>query len=157
MHYVSAASSFTEKILKLAIMQHQSGAFSTLPRAPIIHLTTGDFKGPQKSTKMLFVCCEKSTQIITTDFFSRLYDGTSKDYPNGIMMLLFLLNLNTTYELTYHQKVIYKHDQYVGEETCMCIHGLQDLNATVKLTDSQEISLGMLLPSLLASQSMSWP
>lgn len=94
---------------------------------------------------MIFVCCEKSTQNATTEFFSKLYDSTPKDYPNGIMMLFIPLNYTILYEPTYQQKVIYNHEQYLGDETCMCIHGLQDLNTTVKLKDSQEVSLRMLL------------
>jgi len=106
---------------------------------------------------MIFVCSEKSKQLYATDFFSNLYDGTEKEYPNGIMMLFIPLNPNIMYEPSYHQKVIFNHEQYLGEETCMCIHGLQDRNTRVKLRDSQEVSLRMLLRSLPESQGMSRP
>jgi hypothetical protein len=143
--------------LKLAIIQLPSWVFPTLPNPLVIHLTKGDFKGPQKSTKMIFVCSERSTQTTTSKFFSRLYDGTSTEYPNGIMMLLIPLNPNIMYKPSYHQKVIYNHEQYLGEETCMCIHGFHDLSTIIKLKNSQEVSLRMLLHSLPASQGMSWP
>jgi hypothetical protein len=39
----------------------------------------------------------------------------------------------------------------------MCIHGLQDVDTIIKLKDSQEVMLFMLLRSLLASHCMSRP
>lgn len=78
--------------LKLAIQEHPSWVFLTLSQPPIIHLTKGNFKGPIKSTKMMFVCCEKSKQLHAAEFFSNLYDGTAKEYPNVIMMLFIPLN-----------------------------------------------------------------
>jgi hypothetical protein len=87
--------------LKFAKMQHPSWVFLTLSQPPMIHLTKGDLKGPKKSTKMLFICCEKSKQVHATEFFSTLYDGMQKEYPNGIMMLFIPINQSIMYEPTY--------------------------------------------------------
>jgi len=64
---------------KMAITKHPSWSFPTLLEPPIIHLTKGDFQGLENSTKMIFVCSEWLTQVEVRDFFSKLYDGTSKD------------------------------------------------------------------------------
>jgi hypothetical protein len=47
-------------------------------------------------------------------------------------MLFIPLNPSITYDPSYCQKVIYNHEQYLGEETCMCMHRLEDLNSTIK-------------------------
>jgi len=143
--------------LKMAITQHPEWSFPTLPEPPIIHLTKGDFRGPEKSTKMIFVCAERSKQVEAGDFFSRLYDGTSKNYPNGIMMLYIPLNDNIVYEPAYRQKVIFNHEHYLGNEAALCIQGLSDLNTKVTLKNNTEVTLRLLLRSLPASKGMWTP
>jgi len=140
--------------LKMAIVQHPLWSFPTLSEPPIIHLTKSDFLGPEKSTNMIFVCSGRSKQVEVGDFFSRLYNGTSKDYPNGIMMLYIPLNDNIIYEPEYRQKVIFNHEHYLGGEAALCIQGLADLNTKVILKNNTYVSLCLLLRSLPASKGM---
>jgi hypothetical protein len=141
--------------LKDAFLKNPSWSFPSAPRPPIIHLTKGDFKGPSKSTKMIFVCSEKSRQLEASHFFSTLYDGTPKEYPNGIMLLFIPLSNTIHYDNLYRQKIIFNHEQYLGEEDILAIHGLANLDTTLTLKDQQVITLRILLKSLPATQGMS--
>jgi hypothetical protein len=104
---------------------------------------------------MLFVCSKKSCQHKVAHFFSTLYDGTSKAYPNGIMMLFIPLHDNI--EASYCQKVIFNHNKYLGDETALAIQGLNNLSTIIKLKNDQTVSLWMSLHSLPATQGMSTP
>ncbi len=139
---------------KMAITKHPSWSFPILLEPPIIHLTKGDFQGLENSTKMIFVCSEWLTQVEVRDFFSKLFDETSKDYPNGIMLLYIPLNDNITYEPGYRQKVIFNHDNYLGNEAALCIQGMADLNTNAVLKNSTQVSLQLLLRSLPAPKGM---
>jgi hypothetical protein len=143
--------------LKTAIINHPSWQFPTLDTPPAIHLTKGDFKGPNKSTKMIFVCAERSKQIEAAPILLALYDGTSKEYPNGIMLLFIPLHNGIQYEPSYRQKVIFNHKQYLGQETATSIHRLRDLDTPVKLRNDQTVTLRLLLRSLPVSSGMSHP
>jgi len=143
--------------LKEAIQTHPSWSFPSMENPPVFQLTRGDFRGPQKSTKMIFIQAERSTQHLVGEFFSKMYDGSSKPYPNGIMMLFIPLYDNIQHEPAYRQKVIYNHERYIGEEEAICIHGLQNPNIGVKLKNGQNVTLRMLLHSIPATQGMSRP
>jgi len=110
--------------LKEAIQAHPSWSFPSMQQPPVFQLTRGDFRGPKKSTKMIFVHAEHSKQWAVGEMFSRLYDGSSKSYPNRIMMLFIPLYDNIQHEPAYRQKVIYNHERYIGDEEAICIHGL---------------------------------
>ncbi len=143
--------------LKAAIQEHSMWTFPSMQTPPIIQLSKGDFRGPKKSTKMIFVHTERAKQHEVGKVFSKLYDGTSKQYPNGIMMLFIPLYDHIIHEPSYRQKVIYNHERYLGEEEALCIHGLQDFNMIVTLKNGQHVSLRMLLRSIPATQGMSRP
>ena len=143
--------------LAQAIQEDPSWKFPQLERPPIIQLTRGDFRGPKKRIKMIFVQTERTKQHEVGKFFSQLYDGTSKQYPNGIMLLFIPLYDNIRHEPAYRQKVIYNHERYLGEEEALCIHGLQDFNTTVQLKNGQHVTLRLLLRSLPATLGMSRP
>lgn len=143
--------------LAQAIQDHPAWKFPHMDNPPVILLTRGDFRSPKKSIKMIFVQTEKSKQLEVGKFFSSLYDGTPKNYPNGIMLLFIPLYDHIKHEPAYRQKVIYNHERYLGEEEAFCIHGLQDFNTTITLKDNQKVTLRMLLRSLPATQGMSRP
>ncbi len=143
--------------LTQAIQQHPSWQFPQFETPPIIQLSRGEFRGPKKSIKMLFVQTERTKQHEVGKFFSQLYDGTSKQYPNGIMLLFIPLYDHIHHEPAYRQKVIYNHERYLGEEEALCIHGLQDFNNTVQLKSGQQVTIRLLLRSLPATLGMSRP
>ncbi len=97
--------------LKEAICKHSSWVFPLASRPPVLHLTKGDFKGPKKSTKMIFVCTERSRQLEVAGVLTNLYDGTTKEYPNRIMLIFFLLHDNIQHDSTYLQQIIYNHEK----------------------------------------------
>jgi len=71
-------------------------------------------------------------------------------------MLLFIPLSNTIhYDNLYRQKIIFNHEQYLGEEDILAIHGLANLDTTLTLKDQQVITLRILLKSLPATQGMS--
>jgi len=73
---------------------------------------------------MIFIHTEKSKQHEVTQVLTNIYDGTSKKYPNGNMMLFIPMHDNIKYDSHYRQKVIYIHEQYLGDEVAISIHGL---------------------------------
>lgn len=143
--------------LKVAIQAHPEWKFPTLQNTPVIQLTRGEFRSSKKSKKMIFVHAEKSKQNDVACVLTKIYDGTSKAYPNGNMMLFIPLHDNIQYDAPYRQKVIYNHEQFLGDEAAIAIHGLQDLDYGVTLKNQQKITIRLLLRSLPATQGMTRP
>ncbi len=143
--------------LNQSIQRHPSWTFPTLQTPPILELTKADFRGTSKSVTMIFVSTEKSKQLPVANFFSSLYDATPKEYPNGIMLLFIPLRDGITYDNTYRDKIIYNHEQYLGNEAAISIMGLNDLNTMVKLTNNITVSIRTLIKSLPASHGMVRP
>jgi hypothetical protein len=85
----------------------------------------------------------------------KIYDGTSKPYPNGTMLLFIPMHDNIQYDAEYRHKVIYNHERYLGDEEAISIHGLQDIDMITTLKTQQNISIRMLLRSIPATQDMS--
>jgi len=143
--------------LKRALQEDPRWQFPTLETAPIIQLTRGEFRSQKKSKKMIFIHTEKSKQHEVAKTLSKMYDGTSKAYPNGIMLLFIPLHDNIQYDAAYRQKVVYNHEQYLGTEEGISIYGLQDLDMVTTLKNNQNITIRMLLKSLPATQGMQRP
>jgi hypothetical protein len=143
--------------LKQAIIAHPEWNFPTLETTPVIQLTRGEFRGPKKSKKMIFIHAEKSKQHEVARVISKIYDGTSKSYPNNIMLLFIPLHDNIQYDAAYRHKVIYNHEQYLGNEEGISIHGLQDPDLIINLKNQQKVTIRMLLRSIPATQGMSRP
>jgi hypothetical protein len=140
-----------------AIQLDPTWKFPHLKNPPIMQLTRGEFRSSKKSQKMIFVHAEKSKQQDVAQGLTKIYDGTSKAYPNGNMMLFIPLRDNIQYDALYRQKVVYNHEQFLGEEMALAIHGLQDLDSGVKLKNGQTITIRMLIRGLPATQGMSRP
>jgi len=143
--------------LKKAIETDSAWKFPNLEKAPVIQLTRGEFRASKKSKKMIFIHTEKSKQQEVAKVFSEIYDGTSKAYPNGIMLLFIPLHDNVRHDAAYRQKVIYNHEQYLGDEEGITIFGLQDIDMVTTLKNQQHITIRMLLRCLPATQGMSRP
>jgi hypothetical protein len=143
--------------LKQAILADPAWKFPTLEVAPVIQLTRGEFRGPKKSKKVIFIHAEKSKQHKVARILSKIYDKTSKSYPNNTMLLFIPQHDNIQYDAAYRQKVIYNHEQYLGNEEGISIHGLQDPDMTVTLKNQQKVTIRVLLRSLPATQGMSRP
>jgi len=143
--------------LKQAIIAHPEWNFPTLETTPVIQLTRGEFRGPKKSKKMIFIHAEKSKQHEVARVISKIYDGTLKSCPNNIMLLFIPLHDNIQYDAAYRHKVIYNHEQYLGNEEGISIHGLQDPDLIITLKNQQKVTIRMLLRSIPATQGMSRP
>jgi hypothetical protein len=145
------------KDLKEAIQVDPGWKFPHLRNPPVIQLTRGEFWSSKKSKKMIFIHTKKSKQHDVTQVLTRIYDGTSKAYPNGNMMLFIPLHDNIQLKATYRHKVAYNHEQFLGEEMALAIHGLQDVEAGVTLKNGQKITIRMLIRGLPATQGMNRP
>jgi hypothetical protein len=75
--------------LKMHILQHQAWQEANSdPENPIVFdLIVRQFRGSKKSTQMIFVTAERSKQDVVREIFKTIYDGSSKAYPRGEMML----------------------------------------------------------------------
>jgi len=127
--------------LKKVIQQDPAWQFPKIDQPPIIQLTQGEFHGPKQSKKMIFIHTERPKQHEVAQVFTNFYDGTSKNYPNGNMMLFLPIHDNIKYDPQYRHKVIFNHEQYLGEETAVTIHGLQDIDNRVVLKNKLVITL----------------
>jgi hypothetical protein len=143
--------------LKQSILNHPLWAQRHSEQPPIFELYPADFTGSSSKTKMLFISAERSKQKEIAKFFSDLYDGTTKDYPNGAVMLFVPLYDGANYSPAQRDKIIFNHESYIGTEEAMCISGLNNLNTPIKIKGGHEITLCILLKSLPASQGMSRP
>jgi hypothetical protein len=128
-----------------------------MEKPPVLQLTRGEFQNPKKSKKMIFIHTEKFKQHEVAEVLTKIYDGTSKAYPNGNMMLFIPMHDNIQYDAAYRQKVLYNHEEFLGEESAIAIHGLQHPDLGVILKHGPSVSLRMLLQSLPATQGMSRP
>ena len=104
---------------------------------------------------MIFVTGERSKQEEIREVFKLIYDGTPKSYPCGEMMLFIPTRNGEQYSNEQREKFIYNHEQYLGEEEIMAIHGLQDLNTQVLLKGGKSTSIRTLLKSMPATAGMS--
>jgi hypothetical protein len=126
-----------------------------IPR--FLTFTLAIFLHPIK-TKMLFISAKKSKVPQLTLFFKSLYDGKPKSYPNGTMMVFIPLNDGTLSSAEYHSKILYNHEQFLGDQMALSIGGLQNLNNMIQLKSlNHQISLRSLLKSLPATKGMSLP
>ena len=98
--------------LKKAIQQDRAWQFPKMDHPPIIQLTRGEFHGPKQSKKMIFVQTERTKQHEVAQVFTKIYVGTSKNYPNGNMMLFIPIHDNIKYDPQYRQKVLFNHEQH---------------------------------------------
>lgn len=124
---------------------------------PIFDIYPADFQDPDKKTKMLFVSAEKSKQNDIAKFFSAIYNGTKKEYPNGTMMAFIPLNDGVKYTDEYRRKLIHNHESYIGNEEAISIRGLQELQQSVTITTGDTITIRELLKLLPAAPGMSRP
>jgi hypothetical protein len=125
----------------------------------IIDLVVKPFHSPGKFFKMIFIHTEYSRKEPTRSFFLSMYDGTTKQYPRGDMLLFIpiMSELEDDYTDSQRTKYLYKHTAYLGEDYCTAIFGLYDLNTSNTLKDGMIITTQTLLKSLLASHGMSRP
>jgi hypothetical protein len=121
----------------------------------VFDLIVRQFRGSKKSTQMIFVTAERSKQDNVRDIFKAIYDGTPKAYPRGEMMLFIPTRNGEQYSNDQRDKFIFNHEQYLGDEEIMAIHGLQDLNTQILLKGGKSTSIRTLLKSLPGSEGMS--
>ena len=143
--------------LKQHIMNHQEWKKANPdPDHPMIFdLIVRQFRGSKRNTQMIFVTGERSKQEEIREVFKLIYDGTPKSYPRGEMMLFIPTRNGEQYSNEQREKIIYNHEQYLGEEEIMAIHGLQDLNTQVLLKGGKSTSIRTLLKSMPATAGMS--
>ncbi len=106
---------------------------------------------------MIFVSAEKTKTDEVAALFRTLYDGKSKAYPNGAMMLFVPFNEDVNYTVEYRKKLIFNHESFIRMEDAITINGLQNLNNEITLKTGEKITIRMLLKCLPASQGMSRP
>jgi hypothetical protein len=143
--------------LKQHIMQHQvwTDANNNLEQPMIFDLLTRPFRGSKKSTQMIFVTAERSKQDAVREIFKTIYDGSPKAYPRGDMMLFIPTRNGEQYSNEQRDKIIFNHEQYLGEEEVTAIHGLQDLNTNIVLKGGKSTTIRTLLKSLPSTEGMS--
>jgi hypothetical protein len=129
--------------LKQHIMQHQvwTDANNNLEQPMIFDLLTRPFRGSKKSTQMIFVTAERSKQDAVREIFKTIYDGSPKAYPRGDMMLFIPTRNGEQYSNEQRDKIIFNHEQYLGEEEVTAIHGLQDLNTNIVLKGGKSTTI----------------
>jgi hypothetical protein len=132
---------------KLHIMQHQEwqSANPDPENSIVFDLIFRQFRGSKRSAQMIFVTVERSKQERAREIFKKIYDGSSKAYPRGEMMLFIPTRNGEQYSNEQRDKFIFNHEQYLGEEEIMAIHGLQDLNNQVLLKGGKLTSICTLL------------
>ncbi len=86
--------------------KYPTSSFPSLPSPPILELTKADFRGTNKSVKMILVSTEKSKQLPVANLLSSLYDAAPKEYPNGIMLLFIPLRDGIAYDKEYRDRII---------------------------------------------------
>ena len=136
--------------LKVAIQAHPEWKFPTLQNTPVIQLTRGEFRSSKKSKKMIFVHAEKSKQNDVACVLTKIYDGTSKAYPNGNMSLFIPIGNVMKATPEFRLKIIFNHDKHIGDETLFCIGGFNDLNTHITLKNDKSIPLRILLKNIPA-------
>jgi hypothetical protein len=77
---------------------------------------------------MMFVSTEQSRQKEVSGILKALYDGTPKPYPNGYMMLFIPHTTGHYPSPEFRQRILFNHDQYIGDEAAFSIGGFQDLH-----------------------------
>jgi hypothetical protein len=144
--------------LKQAILQHPLWRPENPDNPPIFDLYIGDFLANNKKIKMLFVSAEKSKVSQLTALFKSIYDGKPKAYPNGSMMVFIPFSEGTHSSADYRAKILFNHENYMGDQMAISIGGLNNLNNLIQLKSmTQKISLRALMKSLLASPGMVSP
>jgi hypothetical protein len=141
------------KELKQAIMKSEAWNQSTF--SGIFDIYISEFIGKGKKTKMHFISSEKSKYEEAIQFFKLLYDGSPKAYPNSSMMLFIPLKDGAAASSEYHEKNIFNHDKYNGDEEAVCISGLQEVERKITLSTGKTVTIRDLLKSFPASPGMS--
>jgi len=141
--------------LKQSIMSHPLWEYADSEDPPVFDIYVSDLIASQKKTKMLFVSSEKSKQDQIINFFKKLYDGDTKEYPQGSMMLFIPLTESTHYSPEYRTKILFNHDKFNGEEAAVCIGGLHNLKTVIKLKNDSTVTLQSLLKGIPATPGMS--
>jgi hypothetical protein len=143
--------------LKHAILQDPLWHPTKENHSPIFDIYPADFQGPDKKTKMLSISAEKSRQSEVAEYFSSIYTGSKKSYPNGTMMAFIPMHEGVKYTDEYRHKLIVNDEAYIGTEEAISIRGLQDLNNTIKLSTGDTVTIRELLKLLPAAPQMSRP
>jgi len=128
--------------LKAAITNHPLWNPGDSNTMPIFDLYLSDFIAAGKKTKMIFVSAEQSKAKETPELFKTLYA-----YPNGYMMLFIPLLEGHLHLTEFRTKILFNHNQYIGEEGAFSIGGFQDLKTQVRLMTGNTVSLRTLLKS----------
>jgi len=138
--------------LKQAIMAHQlwPQAESDQPTL-LFDLFISEFISPGKRTKMLFVSTEKSKQEKVSHIFKQIYNGASKTYPMGYMMLYIPIQDIVTSTPEFRKNIVFNHEKFIGEEGLFSIGGLNDLNTVFLLKNKKKVAIRTLLQSIPAS------
>jgi hypothetical protein len=103
---------------------------------------------------MIFVTSEWSKMDLVQEALSNMYDGTSKAYPRGDMLLFFPIKGNDPSTPEQRSKFVYNHETYLGEEDVIALHGLNDLNTEITLKGGKTTDTCTLLKSVPASTGM---
>jgi hypothetical protein len=110
-----------------------------------------------KKTKIPFVSAEGSKQDKVNSVFKAIYDGIKKKYPNGLVMIFIPIADIHKSNNDLHQKIIFNHENFIGDESYFSIGDLQNPNTLVLLKNGTSITLRHLLKSIPASEGMSRP
>jgi hypothetical protein len=141
--------------LKQAIPHHPLWCPEDPENPPIFDLCDGDFLAANKKTTMLFILTKSKVPQHTT-FFKTLYDGKPKSYPNGSMMVFIPFSKGTHSSAEYWAKILFNHENFMGDQMAISIGGLNNLNNLIKPKSlNQKITLRAFLKSLPASKGMS--
>jgi hypothetical protein len=141
--------------LKLHIQQHPVWNEITQNQETLLFdLILRRFRSTTKTTMMIFVTAERSKQETVREAFKTIYDGTSKAYPRGEMLLFIPIKHGESYDQDKRNKYIFNHETYLGDEDVIAIHGLRDLNTEICLKGGLKTTIRMLLKSLPATQGM---
>jgi hypothetical protein len=85
----------------------------------------------------------------------KLYDGDTKEYPQGSMILFIPLTESTHYSPEYRTKILFNQDKFNGEEAAVCIGALQNLKTVIKLKNDSKVTLQSLLKGFPTTPRMS--
>ncbi len=109
----------------------------------IIDMVVKPFRGSSKSIEMIFVRAERSKKDIAKDIMEKIYDGSIKSYPRRDMLFFIPISSKIEDDYTPQQgdKFIFNHENYLGEEDCMALFGLNDFNSNITLKNGTTTSI----------------
>jgi hypothetical protein len=143
--------------LKLSIINHPLWQPNDIDNPPIFELFTADLIASDKKSRMIFVSAKKTRTDEVAQLFRNIYDGKPKAYPNGAMMIFIPMNEDNQYTADYRKKLLFNHDNFIGQDDAITINGLHNLNNEIEIKNGDKLSIRMLLKSLPATQGMSRP